>query len=207
VPTLAEVGGATGAARFAGLAAFTAGLAQLALFLAGGVGLGERPLIAAWNLLLIPVALVLLTWLGPRSPFVMATATIVGVVSLVLWAASALWPGLGLPELAWIGASAAWWLAIGLVLRTERRLLGLLTVALGIAGIGDFLVTVPELGGSPLPLPVFMLVGGWKIPLAIVWCLAVGASLAVSPPRIEVASRLRRRVARVETIGPADANG
>jgi hypothetical protein len=181
VPTLAEV---ARHARLAGLAAILAGVVQLALFLADGAGLGERPLIAAWNLLLIPVAVVLLGWLAPRAPIIVGAASAAGLASLLLWAASAIWPGLELPELGWIGASAVWWVAIGMVLRTQRNLLGLLTMAVGIASIGDFLVTLPESAGSPLPSVAFMLIGGWKLPLAVVWSIAVGASLAAVPPTL-----------------------
>jgi hypothetical protein len=169
-------------ARLAGVVGLVAGGLQVALFFGDGVGASEAALVGAWNVLQLPVAVALWAWLGPRSREVVNIATACGVGSLILWAASAITPSLAPLEAVWIGLSAVWYVGIGTAARTERRFLGALTLVVGLAAIGDAIVTVPEMLGNPLPDVLFMALGGWKIPLALVWSLVVGAELAIRPP-------------------------
>jgi hypothetical protein len=168
--------------RLAGISGLVAGGLQVTLFFANGAGASEAALVGAWNILQLPIAVALWAWLRPRSREVVDLATACGVGSLTLWAASAVVPSLAPLEAVWIGLSAVWYLGIGAVARRERRFLGVLTILVGFAAIGDAIVTAPEMLGSPLPDLLFMALGGWKIPLALAWSLVVGAELAVRPP-------------------------
>jgi hypothetical protein len=168
--------------RLAGVSGLVAGGLQIALFFGDGAGMSEASLIGAWNILQLPVAVALWAWLRPRSREVVDIATACGVGSLTLWAASAIDPSLAPLEGVWIGLSAVWYIGIGAVARRDRRFLGLLTIVVGLAAIGDALVTVPEMLGRPLPTVLFMALGGWKIPLALAWSLVVGAELTIRPP-------------------------
>jgi hypothetical protein len=137
--------------RLAGLLGLLAGGLQVALFFGNGFGWPEPTLVGAWNVLQLPVAIALWAWLRPRSSRVVDVATACGVSSLALWAASAAVPSLAPYEALWIGLSAAWWLGIGVAIGRERRFLAVLTVIVGIAAVGDAIVTVPEMLGRPLP--------------------------------------------------------
>jgi hypothetical protein len=168
--------------RLAGVSGLVAGALQVALFFGNGAGISEASLVGAWNVLQLPVAVALWAWLRLRSREVVDITTACGVGSLILWAASAITPSLAPLEAVWIGLSAVWYIGIGAVARRERRFLGVLTIVVGLAAIGDAVVTVPEMLGSPLPDVLFMALGGWKIPLALAWSLVVGAELAIRPP-------------------------
>jgi len=186
-PEAALVGAAlTGAfrplVRLAGVSGLVAGGLQVALFFGNGAGASEAALVGAWNVLQLPVAIALWAWLRPRSREVVDLATACGVGALTLWAASAIAPSLAPLEAVWIGLSAVWYLGIGAVARRERRFLGVLTIVVGLAAIGDAVVTAPEMLGSPLPDVLFVALGGWKIPFALAWSLVVGAELAIRPP-------------------------
>jgi hypothetical protein len=168
--------------RLAGVSALVAAGLQVALFFANGAGASEASLVGAWNVLQLPVAIALWAWLRPRSHEVVDLATACGVGSLALWATSAIAPSLAPLEAVWIGLSAVWFIGIGAVACRDRRSLGVLTVVVGLAAIGDAIVTVPEVIGRPLPDVLFMALGGWKIPLALAWSFVVGGELTIRPP-------------------------
>jgi hypothetical protein len=164
--------------RLAGLAAIASALASVAWLagLAPAEGFPDR-WITVWNLLLVPAA----AWLGyllvrsnePRVAMVAALAAAAGVASCVLWATS--WQRADL-ESVWIGLSAAWWIATGLLLvRRGARWLGWLTVLLGGFAVLDALVTWFGNEG------ILFLLSSPKLPLAWVWAFAVGMRLVVDP--------------------------
>ena len=152
--------------RLAGAAAVTSGLAYVAYFLVD-VSVRDQS-ITAWNLLIVPAAL----WLGlvtsRRVALVATVSTAAGAGASVLWAFAYRVPSL---EPWWIGLAAVWWLGIGWLLRADRRRLGMFTLLLGLATGVDFILTVLD-----APMPIYAL-GGFKIPLTIVWTFWIGATL------------------------------
>lgn len=125
-------------------------------------------MIAAWNLLIIPTAIYLGARLAARAAVVSAVSTAAGVTASLLWAFAHDVPRL---EPWWIGLAAAWWLGLGWVLRTQHRTLGLFTLALAVSAAVDFVLTALN-----APMPIYAL-GGFKIPLTIVWSLWLGFAL------------------------------
>ena len=156
--------------RAAGALALASGAAYI-VHLVGPASLREGAIVA-WNLAIIPAAL----WLGWRlrgeRPVVVTLATIAGFVASLLWASSFRRAGL---EAWWIGLATAWWLGIGVGLLPARRWLGSFTFALGIAAAADFVLTVLN-----APMPIYAL-GGFKIPMTIVWSIWVGVALVRDP--------------------------
>jgi len=158
--------------RLAGAFALASGLGYVAAF---PFGLGDVS-ITAWNLLIIPPALYLGAGVAPRGAIVSAACTAAGVTASLLWAFSYPSPAV---EAWWIGLAAAWWLGLGSLLAPERRALGRFTLLLGVATAVDFVLTAVK-----APMPLYAL-GGFKIPLTMVWSFWVGLSL-VSEPRLDV---------------------
>ncbi|MEO6295129.1 MAG: hypothetical protein ABIP01_05085 [Candidatus Limnocylindria bacterium] len=148
------------AAAAAGAFALLSGAAYVAYFVSFEV-LGEW-LISAWNLLILPPAVYLGAVLWRRKPWVALSATAAGIAASVLWAFgfhnAALEPW-------WIGLAAAWWLGTGWLLRAQWSRLGWFTVALGVAAAVDYLLTALK-----APMPLYAL-GGFKIPMTMVWSL------------------------------------
>ena len=163
----------------AGAAAIGSGVVQVGAFFLGGLGLTEEQGVLLWNLLLIPAALVLGISLFRRAPVAATIATVSGVVSCSLWAAAAASGGssTAIPEWSWIGLSAVWWLALGIALWPGHRRLGGFTFVVGLAALGDVAVTFPGSVGVDVPAEVFGTVGGFKLPLALVWAFVIGAAM------------------------------
>lgn len=129
---------------------------------------GRDGAITAWNLLIIPTAIYLGGELAWRGPIVAAASTAAGVTASLLWAFAYDSPTL---EPWWIGLAATWWLGLGWLLGSEHRALGRFTLLLGVATIFDFVVTALK-----APWPIYAL-GGFKLPLTMVWSFLVGLSL------------------------------
>ena len=151
--------------KLAGAFALGSGLAYVAYLLP--ISAGDRA-ITAWNLLIIPTAIYLGVVLAPRGPVVAAASTAAGVVASLLWAFDYKSPTL---EPVWIGLAAIWWLAIGWLLRRENPRLGWFTLILSAATAIDFVLTALN-----APFPIYAL-GGFKIPLTIIWTFWVGVAL------------------------------
>ncbi len=178
------------ARRVAGMTAILSGAAQVSWAMLNGVtqgGLdsgGASPqvvrigqiLLISWNLLLLPVALFLGTWLRTKSPYLVVLYTVCGIASFLLWALNS-----PVMEFSWILLSAVWWAGIGFVLRSELRVLGIFTIVVGIAALLDGIVTLLD-----LPLP-FLALGALKLPLAILWNFWIGIALLI-PMRSKVSS-------------------
>jgi hypothetical protein len=154
----------------AGLTAIASGAAYLIYFLSFE-RLGES-LITAWNLLIVPAALYLGAVLAPRGLALVAGATAAGVLASLLWAFEYRSASL---EPWWIGLAAIWWLGIGWPLSRERSRLGWFTFVLGVAAGVDFVLTAIDAS-----MPLYAL-GGFKIPMTMIWSLALGISLLRRP--------------------------
>ena len=149
----------------AGVFALAAGLAYLCYW-----PILARPdwAITAWNLLIIPTAVYLGVRLASRGWAVAATSTAAGIAASLLWATSFRNPGL---EPWWIGLAAIWWLGFGWLLLPSHRATGILTLALGVATVLDFFVTLLDIGFPMLAL------AGLKLPLSTLWSFWIGAVL------------------------------
>jgi hypothetical protein len=188
------------ARRVAGMTAILSGAAQVSWAMLNGVtqgGLdsgGASPqvvrigqiLLISWNLLLLPVALFLGTWLRTKSPYLVVLYTVCGIASFLLWALNS-----PVMEFSWILLSAAWWAGIGFVLRSELRVLGIFTIVVGIAALLDGMVTLLD-----LPLP-FLALGALKLPLSLIWDVWIGILLLLpvkrkvshlEPPAVDISS-------------------
>ena len=151
--------------RLAGAFALASGVAYLAYLLLTPAQDGA---ITAWNLLIIPAAVYVGVVLAPGGPIVAAVSTVTGIVASFLWAFDYKSPTL---EPVWIGLAATWWLGIGWLMRRQNRRLGWFTLILSAATAVDFVLTALN-----APFPLYAL-GGFKIPLTIVWTFWVGAAL------------------------------
>ncbi|MDX1616804.1 MAG: DUF4386 family protein [Candidatus Promineifilaceae bacterium] len=160
---------------------------------------GEFLSIFGYYLLLIPVALYLWHWLRPHDPNLVNLYTVCGLGFIFIGVPGAIMRTNVLPEMmrAYAEASGAqrevleavfkvltemaftggigiillgiWWLGIGLVLRSERRLLGIVTTVLGIAALGVSVGTIFHI--EPLIMLegiVFLLSPFWALWLGIV---------------------------------------
>lgn len=174
------------ARRVAGVTAILSGTAQVGWAMLNGVtqgGLdsgGASPqvvrigqiLLISWNLLLLPVALFLGTWLRTKSPYLVVLYTVCGIASFLLWALNS-----PVMEFSWILLSAVWWVGIGFILRSEFRVLGIFTIVVGIAALLDGMVTLLD-----LPLP-FLALGALKLPLSLIWDVWIGILLLLPVKR------------------------
>lgn len=161
--------------------------------------------IFGFYLLLGPAAFVLWHWLKPKGPAQVGFYTFCGLAYILLGAAgaailSSVWPPLvsayaqgqseaievvfvaitnGVISGIWNTldpfTSGIWWLGIGLLLRTERRALGIYTVILGIvtlvSGVG---AVVGAAALATIALNIFLL-------MAPIWALWLGIDLLRNP--------------------------
>jgi hypothetical protein len=164
------------AGRVVGAAALAAALAMFgqAVSEARGSGL-QAPLGTAFNLLLIPVALWLGVTLWPRGRITALVGSLAGLGSLLLWAGAFTFGWFQL-EVLWIALSAAWWLALAQLMRQRERRLAILTAVTGLAAVLDATVTGIE-SVRPIPFLLFVLLGGWKLPLQLIWSAVLGLLL------------------------------
>jgi len=174
------------ARRVAGVTAILSGVAQVSWAVLNGVtqgGLdsgGASPqvvrigqiLLISWNLLLLPVALFLGSWLRTKSPYLVVLYTVCGIASLLLWAFDS-----PMMEFSWILLSAVWWVGIGFVLRSELRVLGIFTIVVGIAALLDGIIAL-----FIIPPPLFYL-GALKIPFSLIWNVWIGIMLLLPVQR------------------------
>ena len=158
------------AGTLAGASAVASGFAYVAYFFAGFSGTHE--LITLWNLLIIPTAIYVGLVAARRGSILAAISTIAGVVASLLWA---LGSRMSSVEPWWIGLAAVWWFGLGWLLRGDRRWLAIFTILLGVAAAIDFVLTVIN-----APMPIYAL-GGFKIPLTMVWSVWLGAALLRDP--------------------------
>ena len=161
----------------AGLSTLFAAVAMVAEAVASSSGAQawDRAAGIAFNLLLVPA--VFAFWrIGGRPAIVIATAAaICGIGSLLMWAGAFAFQAWSL-EPIWISLSAVWWIGLGLVLVRSGRLIGWLTLTLGVAAVLDVSATT-IVSTLTLPQAWFGLIGGWKLPLQLVWTLAAGVWL------------------------------
>jgi hypothetical protein len=166
------------AGRAAGAAALAAALAMVgeAVLEARGSDL-HVPLGTAFNLLLIPAALWLGMTLWSRGQITALVGSLAGLGSLLLWAGAFTFGWFQL-EVLWIALSAAWWLALAQLMRRRERRLAILTAVTGLAAALDATVTGIE-SARQMPFLLFVLLGGWKLPLQLIWSAALGVLLLV----------------------------
>jgi hypothetical protein len=161
----------------AGAAAIVSSVLQFGSFFLDGFGIAEDRLVLAWNVLLIPAALVLGVSLARRAPVAAIVATVCGVASLTAWAAGIGAGMASIPEWSWIGLSVIWWLGLGVALWPGHRAFALFTLVVGLAALGDVAVTFPESSGVIVPADVYGIVGGAKLPLAMLWAVVIGVAM------------------------------
>lgn len=162
--------------RVVGAAALAAALAMVgeAVSEARGSDL-HVPLGTAFNLLLIPAALWLGVTLWRRGRITALVGSLAGLGSLLLWAGAFTFVWFQL-EVLWIALSAAWWLALAQLMRRRERRLAILTAVTGLAAVLDATVTGIE-SVRQMPFLLFVLLGGWKLPLQLIWSAVLGLLL------------------------------
>ena len=175
-----------GETRLAAVAAFFAGVAWVLWAIinarthggldVGTAAVGERMsragalLMVAWNLLLIPAALVLYATLVDFHPFRVRLATACGLASLFFWAYGGATHGITPAlEVTYLVLSAVWWCGIGVTLWPSNKPFGAMTIALGAFAFWDALLTAFE----PVPFALY-LTAAPKLPLSILWDFALG---------------------------------
>ena len=171
----------TSPSTLAGVCAFGAGVAwvtwaTLNAHLHGGLDVGAAAvgeptarvgafLQVAWNLLLLPAALVLHAELEPVEPVRMQLVTLAGIVSLLFWAfGSATRTITPVLEVTYLALSAVWWIGLGLSLRAGRRGFAAFTLLLGAFAAWDAVLT----SWPQVPFTLY-LTAAPKLPLSIVW--------------------------------------
>lgn len=176
-----------GAARLAGATAILAGLAMVGWSAAnwmthGALDSGDPQLGAlalrtgkllnvAWNLLLLPTALVLWTRLRGLRQQPLLLYTVAGAGSLFLWALGSATQITPLLEVTYLFLAGVWWAGVGGVLRREARALGTFTVILGAFSLWDAILTFLD-----VPFTLY-LTAAPKLPLSLVWDFWIGIYL------------------------------
>lgn len=178
--------------RLAGLAAVLSGALQSAYlvinvaFAGGSIGslptetgfqsLG-RILMVAWSLLLIPTAISLMAWLQRERILLPLLYSVLGVISLLMWAYGAathrLSPTLQASSLL---LASVWWMGTGTEMTEQRKLLGAFTFFVGVAALLEIMVANIE------PFGRFTWLGELRLPLVLVWSLWMGFELLLRPP-------------------------
>ena len=123
----------------------------------------------AWNLLLLPPALVLYAELEPAAPERMRVVTLAGIASLLFWAfGSATRTITPVLEVTYIALSAVWWGGLGVTLLASRRWFAVLTLVLAAFAAWDAALT------SLVQVPFALYVtAAPKLPLSILWDFAL----------------------------------
>jgi len=130
-----------------------------------GLALTGALLMVAWNVLLLPAALVLHAHLESAAPERMRLVTLAGIVSLLFWAFGGATRTITIPlEVTYIALSAVWWGGLGLALRAEHRWFGTFTLVLAAFALWDAVLT--SWAGVPF---TFYLTAAPKLPLSIIW--------------------------------------
>jgi hypothetical protein len=187
---------------FAGACALGAGLAWIAWIVInarthGGLDVGPPAvgagvartgtlLMVAWNILLLPAALVLHGHLQTAAPARTRLVTLAGIASLLLWAFGGATRTITTPlEVTYIALSGLWWAGLGSGLRAEHRWFGTFTLVLAAFALWDAVLT--SWAGVPFAL---YLTAAPKLPLSIIWDFwlawllvlpSVGAEPALEP--------------------------
>jgi hypothetical protein len=122
-------------------------------------------LTVAWNLLLLPGAIVLDTVMRKHASETAGFTTLTGIVALLFWAyggaTHTITPAL---EVSYLTLSALWWAGLGAHLRREHPAFAIFTLLLAAFALWDAILTWCE----PVPWALY-LTASPKLPLAIVW--------------------------------------
>jgi hypothetical protein len=137
----------------------------------GAAAVGDRLarvgalLTVAWNLLLLPAAMVLDGAVRKHAPETASLTTLAGIVALLFWAyggaTHSITPAL---EVSYLMLSALWWAGLGAHLRREHPAFAIFTLLLAAFALWDAILTSCE----PVPWALY-LTAAPKLPLAIVW--------------------------------------
>ena len=171
--------------RFAGVASILAGCCWIVGIIVGSDGNDDpsnasvriaklsQLMIAGWNLLLVPTALVMWRRLQDANPESIGLYTICGIISLMFWAYGGATHGITPSlEIVYLLLSAVWWIGIGNALRMEQKALGIFTLTLGLFALLDAVLSFFE----PMPFYIYVLAAP-KLPLSIIWDFSIGAYL------------------------------
>ena len=169
--------------RFAGVASILAGCCWIVGIIVGSDGNDDPSsgsvriaklsllMIAGWNLLLVPAAIVLWQRARVANPDLIGLYTICGIISLMFWAyggaTHSITPSL---EIVYLLLSGVWWVGIGNALWSEQRALGIFTLMLGLFALLDAVFSFFE----PMPFYIYALAAP-KLPLSIIWDFWIGA--------------------------------
>jgi hypothetical protein len=130
-----------------------------------GVARTGMLLMVAWNVLLLPAALVLHQHLETGARMRMRLVSLAGVASLLLWAYGGATRTITTPlEVSYIALSAVWWGGLGWELRAEHRWFGTFTLVLAVFAVWDAVLT----GWAGVPFALY-LTAAPKLPLSIIW--------------------------------------
>ena len=130
-------------------------------------------MIAGWNLLLVPAAIVMWQRLRVANPESIGLYTICGIISLMFWAYGGATHGITPPlEIVYLLLSAVWWIGIGNALRSEQKALGIFTLTLGLFALLDAVLSFFE----PMPFYIYVIAAP-KLPLSIIWNFWIGVYL------------------------------
>jgi hypothetical protein len=137
----------------------------------GAAAVGDRLarvgalLMVAWNLLLLPAAIVLDGAMRKHASETVTFATLAGIVALLFWAYGGATHGITPAlEVSYLTLSALWWAGLGAHLRREHPTFGTFTFVLAAFALWDAILTSCE----PVPWALY-LTAAPKLPLAIVW--------------------------------------
>jgi hypothetical protein len=169
------------ARRASGVAAFGAGIAWVAWAAInarthGGLDIGSAAvgeglarlgalLTVAWNVLLLPPALVLHVAMRKEGSEVANVVTLAGIAALLFWAYGGATHGITPAlEVTYLTLSAVWWGGLGVCLRRDHPAFGMFTLVLAAFAFWDACLTAIE----PVPWGLY-LTAAPKLPLAILW--------------------------------------
>lgn len=178
--------------RLSGLAALLSGALQLAYLIInarletgtiGGLPVEpgyqnlERTLMVTWSILLIPTATSLMAWLQRDRILLPLLYSVLGVISLLMWAYATathrLNPTLQASSLL---LASVWWMGIGTEMSEQRKLLGAFTFFVGVAALLEIMVANVE------PFGRFTWLGELRLPLVLVWSVWMGFELLLRLP-------------------------